>query len=228
MISPRKQPRWARIALAGVATATMGLLAVPGPVAAAYPPQPPSRSIALQALATVCENEAPYIQYEVSTNGFDPSEVAGLTATLTVFDSSGTIVEGPLSGQPLVGRILYPGAAVDSSGIGSDWPGWVQEDGLWVPDSTDAHLRSGLRVKVAVNPETTAAVQYPPESQECMSPPGVSPPVQRQAAASAGSLPQTGGTDPTRIMWIALGALAAGALITAASYRRRGAATSER
>jgi len=216
--------------MVGFAAVALSFMALPGAAQAQYPPQPPNKTISVGAVATICENEAPYITYETATEGFDPSTVAGLTATVTVFDSSGNVVEGPLAGQPLVGRLLYPGASVDSSGKGSDWPGWKFVDGVWVPDSEDAHLRSGLRLQVTVNPTATAPVQYPPESQECMSPPGAaSPPSgtpQAAASPSSGSLPSTGGSDPSQILWIALGALVAGGLVSAVSYRRRDTAES--
>ena len=198
------QPRRARIAVIGLAAAALTFAALPGS-AGAYPPEPPTRSIAAEAMTTVCVDEAVYISYDISTQGFGAEEIAGLTATLTVLDSAGNVVEGPLAGQPLVGQLPYPG------------------------DSTDVDLHSGLRVKaVVVNSELVAPVQYPPEVEDCLSPGGSSsPPVPQGVAGASGSLPQTGGSDTARMLWIALGALLAGVVISAASYRRRGVATAD-
>jgi LPXTG-motif cell wall-anchored protein len=68
---------------------------------------------------------------------------------------------------------------------------------------------------------------YPPGSEEC---PAVQPPTQLppSGGVQAGggtvlpeSLPATGGTDPTQIMWIASSALLAGVVISGVSLRRR-------
>jgi hypothetical protein len=188
----------------GLAAAALSIAALPGS-AGAYPPQPPTRSIAAEAMTTVCDDEALYISYDISTQGFDAEEIAGLTATMTVLDSAGDVVEGPLAGQPLVGRLPYPG------------------------DSTDVDLLSGLRVKaVVVNSELIAPVQYPAGVEDCISPAGASsPPAPQGVAGASGSLPQTGGSDTARMLWIAMGALLAGLVISAASFRRHGAATSD-
>lgn len=220
------QPRRARNALIGLAAIAVALVVAPQP-AGAYPPQPPTRSIEVVAAGQICNADAPFIRYEIATTGFELSEVGGLTsdltATVTILDSTGTTVAGPLPGLPLVGEVLYPGASVDSSGQGTDWPGWELVDGVWVPDSSDAHLTSGLRVQAAVGSSTAmAAVQYPTDAQVCLSPSGQSSPPSGVAGAG-GSLPDTGGTDPTRILWIALAALLGGGVILAASHRRHGA-----
>jgi hypothetical protein len=220
----------ARFALVGLAVAAVSLAAAPQ-AAAQYPIRPPVRSIALDAAGQICKAEVPYISYKVSTQGFDPSEIAGLTATVTVKDSAGKIAAGPLTGQPLAGQVLYPGAKVDGAGSGIDWPGWEFVGGLWVPDPADEHLRSGLRVEATVESSTvTRAVEYPAESQECLSPLGQVLPLGGAdrsgvaAAVGSGTLPDTGGSDPARILWIAVAALLAGGVIWAGSLRRHGAA----
>jgi LPXTG-motif cell wall-anchored protein len=217
------QPRRARLALVGVAAAALSLFVLPE-AAGAYPPQPPTRSIAVEAAGQICNADLPYIAYEVSTTGYEPSEVAALTATVTVLDSDGAVASGPEPGLPLAGEVLYPGAAVDSSGQGIDWPGWELVGGVWVPDESDAHLTSGLTVQITVGSSTvTAPVQYPAESQACLSPSGQSsPPSGAAGAGGSASLPSTGGTDPSQILWIALGALMAGGLIYGAASFRRG------
>ncbi len=194
-------PRRARIALVGVAAAILSIVALPGSVGAQYPPKPPPRSISIEAITTTCVSGAPTISYQVTPNGFASNEIASLTATVTVFDSAGNVVAGPTAGASLSGTRPYPANAP----------------------------ASGLRVKLDVaGSQATAAVQYPAESLACVSsPPGqLSPPsATPQAVAAAGptALPSTGGSDPSRILLIALGALVAGGLILAASSRRHGA-----
>jgi hypothetical protein len=228
------QPLRARIALVGLAAVALSFVAAPQS-AAAYPPKPPTRSIALDAATQICRAEVPYIGYKISTTGFEPSEVASLRATVTVRNSAGNVVSGPFTGQALVGEVLYPGAKVDAAGNGTDWPGWKFVDGLWVPDSTDVPLRSGLRVEATVESSTVmGAVQYPAGSQVCLSPSGQSSPPAGSigsvgpvgGAGVSGTLPDTGGSDPTRILWIAVAALLGGGVIWAASQRRHGAADS--
>lgn len=213
------RPRRAAIGFAAVVAAAVAV-AAPGS-AAAYPPEPSDELIRLGAVGVVCESAAPYIEYRIDTDGFPPEEVAALTATLTVLDSDDVAVEGPLAGQPLTGRMLYPGAAVDADGVGSDWPGWKQVDGEWVEDPTDAHLRSGLKVNAVVNPEVTAAVQYPPESAACMNPPRTQSVGPQGIANTGGSLPSTGASGPEQILLIGAIALGAGLLISAFAWRRR-------
>lgn len=216
------QPRRARLALLGFAAAALSLMVLPD-AAGAYPPQPPTRSITLGAAGQICNADVPYIKYGISTKGFEPSEIAGLTATVTILDSTGATASGPMPGLPLVGEVLYPGASVDSSGQGIDWPGWELVDGVWVPDSSDAHLTSGLSVRVAVGSSTaTAPVQYPADSQVCMSPTGqTSPPSGVAGAGGSASLPSTGGSDPSQMLWIALATLIAGGLIYGVTWLRR-------
>ena len=73
---------------------------------------------------------------------------------------------------------------------------------------------------------------YPPGSEECPAaqPPTQLPPsggVQAGGVQAGGvpalpeSLPATGGTDPTQILWIASSALLAGVAISGVSLRRR-------
>jgi hypothetical protein len=66
---------------------------------------------------------------------------------------------------------------------------------------------------------------YPPGSEECPES-GAVPPQRPSGGVQAGgvaaeSLPATGGTDPTQVMWIASSALLAGVVISGVSLRRR-------
>jgi LPXTG-motif cell wall-anchored protein len=78
----------------------------------------------------------------------------------------------------LTGRMLWPGAAVDSEGVATDWPGWtLADDGVtWVTDPSDAFLRDGLSIEVTVNPTANATVSYPEATAACAGPPTDVPP----------------------------------------------------
>ena len=117
------------------------------------------------ALASECVNNAPYITYDITPFGFTPSG----GATLTFYDVDGNLVDS-VHVADLTGRVLYPGAEVDAAGIATDWPGWKFENGVWVVDPTDAHLRDGLRVVVEVNPTSEGTVSYPPATSACADP----------------------------------------------------------
>jgi len=221
-----EQPRSVRSGIAALAAAVLVVMVAPTVADAAppYPPNPPQQSIPLGAVGVVCESDAPYISYEITPEGFPPAEIAALVATLTVLDSSGDPVPGslgggPFAGQPLEGRVLYPGASVDANGVGNGWPGWKQENGQWVEDPDTQFLRTGLLLNAVVNPESTVAVQYPAETAPCMNPAGESP--QGFTNTNTGTLPSTGASGPEQTLVIAAVALLAGVLITGVAWRRR-------
>ena len=125
----------------------------------------PVASSITTALASECVNNAPYITYDITPFGFTPSG----GATLTFYDLDGNLVDSTHVAN-LTGRVLYPGAQVDAAGTATDWPGWKFENGQWVVDPTDAHLRDGLRVTVEVNPTSEGTVSYPPVTSACADP----------------------------------------------------------
>ena len=148
------------------------------------------------AFSPVCQTDVPYIEYSISVSG-----TSATTATITLLDNNGAEV-AEHSDQPLQGRLIYPGA----SSTPRDWPGWKFENGKWVVDPTDAHLREGLSVKVEVNPTATASVSYPaatdpcngPESQVQSLPP--TPPAAQAPPTS--QLPQTGSDGVSTILGV--------------------------
>ena len=82
-----------------------------------------------------------------------------------------THIDQPLSN----GRLLWPTAAVDSSGNGSVWPGWEQVDGEW--QEVSSLVRPELRMRISVNPTGEETVNYPGASPGCdPNPPGTSSP----------------------------------------------------
>ncbi len=95
-------------------------------------------------------------------------------------------------------RFVWPGASVNPQ----DWPGWRLEPstGLWVPDPSDAVLRDGMTVTVAVNPTAKAKVSYPPATEGCANPKNAPEP----PAPPTGSLPVTGGDTTQKSLSLAL------------------------
>jgi hypothetical protein len=64
--------------MAALAAAALSFIALPG-AAAAYPPEPPQQSVDVESVTVVCVGPTPYIEYELTTEGFDQPE--DLTAT---------------------------------------------------------------------------------------------------------------------------------------------------
>ena len=123
------------------------------------------------SLNAFCENDVPYVNYDIQAVGFDPT---GLTATLTWTSADGaqTQVDSNLSLSNT--HYLWAGAEVDGSGNGTVWPGWNElPDGSWEiiysdwrrwnPDQSDATVT----VTLSVNPSSSVTVQYPPATPVC-------------------------------------------------------------
>lgn len=123
-------------------------------------PETPEPTIDVAAFSPVCQADIPYIEYRIEVSGTDAT-----TATLTFRDFFGD--ETVHENVPLSGTVIYPGASENPQ----DWPGWMlNDDGLWVEDPSDAHLRDGLLVIVDVNPTAMTRVEYPPATAACNSP----------------------------------------------------------
>ncbi|WP_221585749.1 LPXTG cell wall anchor domain-containing protein [Microbacterium sp. G2-8] len=142
---------------------------------------------ALNASASAaCVSDAPWIDFDVTL--VDQAGQSAPRDADLVFARGGERLVVPLgtideTGR-LSGRILWPGASVDDAGRGSDWPGWVLDDGEWL-DVGDADLgwtRNGASVTIAVNPEFVAAVEYPPSTPTCVA--GPRPAAERPGAAA--------------------------------------------
>ena len=172
-------------------------------------------------LASECVNNAPYITYDITPFGFTPSG----GATLTFYDLDGNLVDSTHV-TDLTGRVLYPGAQVDAAGLATDWPGWKFENGQWVVDPTDAHLRDGLRVVVEVNPTSEGTVSYPPVRRRAptrrTAPPTTLPPtVVPPTTVPPDVLPSTGSRFVVPFVLAAFGLVAVGGLTLLLGGRRR-------
>nr|WP_294785588.1 gliding motility-associated C-terminal domain-containing protein [uncultured Flavobacterium sp.] len=115
----------------------------------------------------ICVNDVPYIDYVVTPLNFTP--VNGVTITWA--DSSDTLVS-TTSNLALRGRILWPGAVVDGTGKGIDWPGWIFENNKWVQGADGFEkLRPTANLTISLNPSETITVNYPPSDPYCTSRP---------------------------------------------------------
>ncbi len=183
----------------------------PGPtsVEPGYPPTLPP-SLNLRILTPICDNDVPYLQYAV--------EVVGSTDTtvdITFINPGGGSV--PITNQPLSGRVLWPGAVVDSSGNPLDWPGWTfnEATGLWEEGDEFDWVRPQVSVLFAVNPEATVTVGYPPSSPNC-NPNPENPP----SSSGGGGLAWTGMPGGPALLGGAAVLVLTGAGLTIASRRR--------
>ena len=245
----------------GIAVALLALTAA-APAAAQsdddptgpYPPTSPPFSIEIEAFGTFCLDDTPFVNYDVTPNGFTPTSEQ---IELRIYDVNGDELPAPYSPMQLgsfTGQFLYPGA----NDAPPDWPGWIEVpsgSGNWVEDPTDALWRDGLSITVtyygapggtsglrapqsfrrapsALVEQTSeplvayADVQYPPATDLCYGPPGVTPPPPpnqtppgTEPATPVGELPSTGGGFGLVRQGLAL--LLAGALLAIVATRRR-------
>ena len=232
--SPRAARGWR---LAGALAVTAATLAVPaaanaqtGNDGANYvtTTTSASRSIDVSGSKPVCMKDVPHVQYLVVPIGFTPSTISG---TLRLRDVNGNV----LISQPLTslsGVMMFPGAAADGSGNGTQWPGWVKApDGSCKHDPTNDILK-GLTIEVTLYPggggaalgddgalTASARVSYPADS-ECAGPQGITRP---GSGSSGGSLPNTGSSIAAPL---AIGGISiAAGIVALATARRRSSAT---
>lgn len=201
-----------RLLSVAVGAAAVMALASTTAQAASYPPAPPSgdRGISVDALTPNCVSDVPSILYTVSPVGFESTG----PVTVTVRDLDGNVVK-TVDNAPLKGSFTYPGVTVGADGQATDWPGWVQVDGVWVEDPTEARLRDGLDITFAIGSTTVSkTVGYSPALEECMSPTGSAVASQGPTAPAQGSLPATGNSGMSLTLAAAGIALLLGMAVT--------------
>ncbi|MFC0779364.1 gliding motility-associated C-terminal domain-containing protein, partial [Flavobacterium sp. HJSW_4] len=110
-----------------------------------------------------CSNNVPYVNYTVTPDNF----VANNLLTIRWIDSNNNVV-ATQTNQQLSGKILWPGAVIDSNENGIDWPGWVLNNGIWTEgaDGFEA-TRNGVKMEFSLNPTVTVSVAYPSATSDC-------------------------------------------------------------
>ncbi|MBW1655104.1 T9SS type B sorting domain-containing protein [Flavobacterium quisquiliarum] len=115
----------------------------------------------------ICVNDVPYIDYVVTPVNFTPVD----NVTITWTDSSNNTIT-TMTNLALSGRILWPGAVIDGTGKGIDWPGWIFENNKWVQGADGFEkLRPTANLVISLNPTETITVNYPPSDPYCTSRP---------------------------------------------------------
>ncbi|MGE8339397.1 MAG: gliding motility-associated C-terminal domain-containing protein, partial [Flavobacterium sp.] len=110
-----------------------------------------------------CSNNVPYVNYSVSPENFTTNNLL----TVKWIDSNNNVV-ATQTNLPLSGDILWPGAEIDSNKNGTDWPGWILNNGIWSEgaDGFEA-TRNGVKIEFSLNPTVTVSVAYPPATPDC-------------------------------------------------------------
>ncbi|RXM42442.1 gliding motility-associated C-terminal domain-containing protein, partial [Flavobacterium sp. YO64] len=113
--------------------------------------------------SSICVNDVPYLDYTITPVNFTP--VSGVSITWA--DAANKVVT-TMTDLPLNGRVLWPGATVDTNGKGTDWPGWVFQNNQWIQAADGFEgLRPTANITLSVNPSETITVNYPPSEPFC-------------------------------------------------------------
>ena len=162
-------------ALAAASVAAVALVMGAGAAAAAPEPvYPPPSAPTLSATAdSLCVGDVPYFGWEVTVDDEDADPTDGETVTITFRNPSGA--DYVLKGQPLSGQALWPGAAADSNGDGTDWPGWRLENGVWLQGDEWDWTLPDVDVEFEINPTVVVNINYPLPSAVCAGPPNPPP-----------------------------------------------------
>ncbi|RYF20855.1 MAG: gliding motility-associated C-terminal domain-containing protein, partial [Flavobacteriales bacterium] len=110
-----------------------------------------------------CSNNVPYVNYNVVADNFTPT---GLL-TIKWIDSANNVV-ATQTNLPLNGNILWPGAVVDGSGNGVDWPGWILANGEWTEGADGfENTKRQVTIQFSLNPTQDVIVEYPAPTAGC-------------------------------------------------------------
>lgn len=156
-------------ATAVVAAALVALGAGAGAAAADGPLYPPPSEPTVEVTArAMCIGDAPYFGWETKFGAGDASVFEDESVTITFLNPSGA--DYTIKGQPLSGSRLWPGAAVDGDGNGTDWPGWRHEDGRWLEGDEWDWTLPDVDVRFEVGASTVLNLVYPLPSSVCAGP----------------------------------------------------------
>lgn len=191
----------------------------------------PVKSIALDGAAQ-CINDTPWFEYSITPVNVDPlPEVALIWWTADAFaahdpsidaaDEAAILADGASQvdyieapdgwtpGDPIDGRQLWPGAAIDEDGNPTDWPGWtLLPDGTWIldPDAPFYDLRDEAVVEIRINPSTDVITVYPPPTPNCNAAPPENPGTPSTPSGMARTGFEAGWLVPLAVALLALGA----------------------
>ncbi|MFB9642918.1 VWA domain-containing protein [Agromyces lapidis] len=191
----------------------------------------PVKSIALDGGAQ-CINDTPWFEYSITPVNVDPlPEVALIWWTADAFaahdpsidaaDEAAILADGAsqvdyieapdgwVPGDPIDGRQLWPGAAIDEDGNPTDWPGWtLLPDGTWIldPGAPFYDLREEAVVEIRINPSTDVITVYPPPTPNCNAAPPENPGAPSTPSGIASTGFEAGWLVPLAAALLALGA----------------------
>ncbi len=109
-----------------------------------------------------CTDDIAWLNYDITANGFTPQN----GATIEWIDGAGVVRE-TLTGQPLIGKLLWYGMVLDAGGNPIEWTGWDTVGSGWVKKADFDLLRPEMTVRITVNPTQSVVVTYPPATSVC-------------------------------------------------------------
>ncbi|WP_022888259.1 VWA domain-containing protein [Agromyces italicus] len=191
----------------------------------------PVKSIALDGAAQ-CINDTPWFEYSITPVNVDPlpeialiwwtaDAFAGHDPSIDAADEAAILADGAsqvdyieapdgwVPGDPIDGRQLWPGAAIDADGNPTDWPGWtLLPDGTWIldPDAPFYDLRDEAVVEIRINPSTDVITVYPPPTPNCNAAPPENPDTPSTPSGIASTGFEGGWLVPLAVALLALGA----------------------
>jgi LPXTG-motif cell wall-anchored protein len=184
------------------------------------PTEPTPRTETSWAVEPFCRNDTPYL----AISALLPPDLAGQPVTVHWLDRNGTerLTQQVPAGES---EVLWPGALVNSLGNPVDWPGWVEENGVWVEAEDGFAWARQASVYLSVNPSSPVVrAEYPPATPTCSARPVVE--ILRASAVpptAAPTLPETGVESGTVVL-IGLGLVSTGAALVLWTRNRSAAA----
>ncbi|MCL1870000.1 MAG: LPXTG cell wall anchor domain-containing protein [Promicromonosporaceae bacterium] len=173
------------------------------PSCSANPPVGHNPTIKVDTLTPVCLEGVTYLQYGVSVTG-TPNK----TVTLTWHNPTG----GPdfvQSGEPLKGRVLWPGAYPKRFVNLPASQGWHLVNNMWENTRDFGWAVGTVDVTFQVNPQVTVPVTYPQDTSGCVRTNGID-----------GVLPRTG-AETAQLVAVAVVLVGLGAGIVLLTRRRK-------
>ncbi|NCA71969.1 MAG: DUF11 domain-containing protein, partial [Sphingobacteriia bacterium] len=111
-----------------------------------------------------CDNNTPYVDYAIESAAVGALDIQWYAVLAS--GERGAPIGDPLLDQPREGRLLWPGAEVDTTtGEVVTWPGWELIDGQW--ERTNPHAQDVNEIEFSINPTISVRVQYPDPEPSC-------------------------------------------------------------